>query len=157
METKEQMEQKKVEAEAFILTFKEQFCSKFGVMPIVHYAFQKGPGMSLNDLDEIATSVIDLKRYPQGLKTKKRYRELVLMRQSVFTIARSLDFSCSSIGEHFGFDHATVLHAEKTINALMEVKNQDAIRTMKLITDGIKIKFGDDGIFQHHTQERAHA
>lgn len=61
-----------------------------------------------------------------SINTKSRKREIVLVRQTAMFLAKKhLDLSTSKIGLHIGRrDHATVLHACKTISNLLETNKQ---------------------------------
>ena len=61
-----------------------------------------------------------------AINTKSRKREVVLVRQvAMFLAKKYLDMSTSKIGQYIGNrDHATVLHACKTITNLAETDKQ---------------------------------
>ena len=61
-----------------------------------------------------------------SINTKSRKREIVLVRQTAMFLAKKhLDLSTSKIGLHIGRrDHATVLHACKTISNLLDTNKQ---------------------------------
>ena len=63
---------------------------------------------------------------PSVLNTRSRKREVVLVRQVAMYLAKKyLDLSTSKIGQYIGKrDHATVLHACKTITNLAETDKQ---------------------------------
>ena len=63
---------------------------------------------------------------PSALNTRSRKREVVLVRQVAMYLAKKyLDLSTSKIGQYIGKrDHATVLHACKTITNLAETDKQ---------------------------------
>ena len=61
-----------------------------------------------------------------SINTKSRKREIVLVRQTAMFLAKKhLDLSTSKIGQQIGRrDHATVLHACKTISNLLDTNKQ---------------------------------
>ncbi len=63
---------------------------------------------------------------PEDINTRSRKREVVLVRQvSMFLAKKYLDLSTAKIGQYIGNrDHATVLHACKTITNLSETDKQ---------------------------------
>jgi hypothetical protein len=57
----------------------------------------------------------------ENLKSKKRFRELVLSRQLIMTVLdRLTSYSLKEIANNFGQDHSTVDHSRKTINILYD-------------------------------------
>lgn len=78
-------------------------------------------------IDEIIKKVADYYGVEiESLNTRSRKREVVLVRQvAMFFSKRYLDMSTSKIGQYIGKrDHATVLHACKTITNLAETDKQ---------------------------------
>ena len=78
-------------------------------------------------IDEIIKKVADFYGVePTAINTRSRKREVVLVRQvSMFLAKKYLDMSTSKIGQYIGDrDHATVLHACKTITNLAETDKQ---------------------------------
>lgn len=78
-------------------------------------------------IDEIIKKVTEYYAVePSALNTRSRKREVVLVRQVAMYLAKKyLDLSTSKIGQYIGKrDHATVLHACKTITNLAETDKQ---------------------------------
>ncbi len=78
-------------------------------------------------IDEILKKVADYYGVePESVNTRSRKREVVLVRQvAMYFSKKYLDLSTSKIGQHIGKrDHATVLHACKTITNLAETDKQ---------------------------------
>ena len=75
---------------------------------------------------EIIEKVIELEGFtPEELKMKCRKRELVFARQIAMFFCRKLTtVSLALTGSYFGRDHATVLHAVKTINNLIDTDRE---------------------------------
>lgn len=67
----------------------------------------------------------------EAILNKSRKRELVIARQITMTLAKKYTtFSLAKIGQDVaGKDHATVLHACKTINNLIDTKDYEVTRT----------------------------
>lgn len=147
------IEARNAEIHTFILEFQQKFCEKFGVIPHIDYELEGKKCLSLDELEKVANTLVDKHLYPEGLRTRKRNRELVLVRQCVFIIARELSLTFESIGDHFGFNHATVMHSYRTMNDLLKIKDPEAVKTMKLINNGLKNKLGDDGVLQPNIKE----
>jgi chromosomal replication initiator protein len=78
-------------------------------------------------IDDIIKTVSDYYGVePEAINTKSRKREVVLVRQvAMFLAKKYLDLSTSKIGLYIGNrDHATVLHACKTITNLADTDKQ---------------------------------
>ena len=78
-------------------------------------------------IDEIIKKVSEFYGVePTAINTRSRKREVVLVRQvSMFLAKKYLDMSTSKIGQYVGDrDHATVLHACKTITNLADTDKQ---------------------------------
>jgi chromosomal replication initiator protein len=78
-------------------------------------------------IDDIIKTVADYYGIePEAINTRSRKREVVLVRQVAMYLAKKhLDMSTSKIGKYIGDrDHATVLHACKTISNLAETDKQ---------------------------------
>jgi len=79
---------------------------------------------------------------PNQVKEKTRKREVVFCRQLImYFMKQYTKDSLASIGGHFGKDHATVLHACKTINNLIDT---DKIVKDKVNTYSKKIKHREE-------------
>ena len=78
-------------------------------------------------IDDIIKKVTDYYNVDiNSISTRSRKREVVLVRQvSMYLAKKYLDLSTSKIGQYVGGrDHATVLHACKTITNLAETDKQ---------------------------------
>ena len=78
-------------------------------------------------IEKIVKTVADYYNVqPVDVDSKSRKREIVLVRQtSMFLAKKHLDLSTSKIGFHIGRrNHATVLHACKTVHNLLETSKQ---------------------------------
>ncbi len=78
-------------------------------------------------IEKIVKTVADFYNVDvNSINTKSRKREIVLVRQTAMFLAKKhLDLSTSKIGQQIGRrDHATVLHACKTISNLLETNKQ---------------------------------
>ena len=78
-------------------------------------------------IEKIVKTVADYYNVePVEVDSKSRKREIVLVRQtSMFLAKKHLDLSTSKIGFHIGRrNHATVLHACKTVHNLLETSKQ---------------------------------
>ncbi len=80
--------------------------------------------ISIEDIIKVVTEYYGVE--PASIHTRSRKREVVLVRQVAMYLAKKyLDLSTSKIGQYIGKrDHATVLHACKTIANLAETDKQ---------------------------------
>lgn len=77
--------------------------------------------VTIDDILKVVCKHFDLE--PSAIHTKSRKREVVQARQIAMYLAKNhTDFSTSKIGKFIGNkDHATVLHACKTVKGQLEV------------------------------------
>lgn len=147
------------EADQFIQDFSDKFYGKFGVYPRVTYSLKKGlVQLSLKDLEDIANHCIhvdlDVDIVGATIKTRTRQRTLVIYRQCIFKMARDIGYGLARIGHHFGYDHATVLYANKNINNLINCKDKQVIRVLTKIQDELEKRHRNDGDVQPDNQGR---
>lgn len=143
------------EVDNFIRTFQKEFLLKFGSVPIVRYVEPntiKEP-RSLLELESIANQCLNLKQFPDGVKTKRRKRNLVLTRFCTFVVAGSWGYTLEAIGEFFGYDHSTVLHGQRTASNLIDSRHIETIQIMTLLNDKLKKLEEDDGNVQPDPKE----
>ena len=90
---------------------------------------------------EIINIVFDFYHIPVEIRdSKSRKRELVNSRQvAMFYLKENTNETLNKIGNYFNRDHATVLHAIKTVNNLSDT---DKKFRHELITVKEKIKYG---------------
>jgi hypothetical protein len=138
-----------------ILEFQNEFAIKFGFIPII--TLRKSISVNRRTLDEleyIGNSVLNEPiKYPQGIRTRTRKREVLIIRQAISKIAADMGYTFQAIGYFFGYSHCTILHSKKTINNLISTKNPDLIKTIFLINEEIKRQFSNDGVVQSDNQE----
>ena len=104
--------------------------------------------LDINELIKCADTVTDPILFPDGIKTKRRNRYLVVRRQVVCVIARKMRYTCESIADELGIDHATVIHAGHVVDALIKTGDQQMIDAYNDILTAInfyyKEKYGKD-------------
>lgn len=139
------------EIEEYVLSFKREFRKKFGTVPRVTYHlldFSPLPVRSLKDIEKVADQLIisdkDMRK-GTNIKTKRRHRNLILLRQCVFKIAKKEGYTVKSIGLHFGFTHGTVIHGCKTVDRLISVHDYQMMTVFNTLQNAIKNKYGHDG------------
>jgi uncharacterized protein YjbK len=143
-------EQQEDKIEECILEFQKSFFKQFGIVPRVIYTLgsYKIPTLTLKEFEKVGNIVMhtypELKYIP-NIKYVSRKRNLVLIRQCIFTLASEQGYSLQKIGTYFNNkDHATVLHGKKTFNNLIATNNIEALSVLKKIQDAIKNKYGND-------------
>jgi hypothetical protein len=141
--------------EADILQFKESFVVKHGLEPIVIFRDPNKDvisGMALVDLLKIANACLfnaeQYKVYPDGIKTKTRERIVVIHRYCFIHIARRMHYRNTSIMKFLEWDHATGIHAEKTVKSLLESKDYELATALDCMYGEIKRQSGNDGDVQ---------
>ena len=76
-----------------------------------------------NQVIKIICEVMDIK--PEVISLKTRKREIVICRQMVYYfLSTYYDYSYAFIGRLYRQDHATVIHAKKTIESLIETNRE---------------------------------
>jgi chromosomal replication initiation ATPase DnaA len=145
------------EAAEFARNFIKEFQSKFGILPRVNYSFDvKQLKISLSDLEEVINHLIskdpsiDIKG--ASIRTKTRLRELVMYRQCAFKIACEVGYGPSSIANYFGWDHATVIYACKTVRNLVASNDKKLTTTLTNIEDELEERFRVDGSIQPNSK-----
>lgn len=146
------LERKKTGIEA-IRDFKAYFLKEFGLELIVIISSPKNKHFKVDlvVLEEITNKILhDMfpGKYPEGIKKKIRKREIVSLRFCFFKVALEMGYSLTSIGLYLGFDHATVLHGNRTATNLMDTMNSQIILNYNLILNGLKERSRDDADVQ---------
>ena len=95
--------------------------SGFGTTHCAWRSSQRNKAVTIDDILKVVCKHFDLE--PSAIHTKSRKREVVQARQIAMYLAKNhTDFSTSKIGKFIGNkDHATVLHACKTVKGQLEV------------------------------------
>jgi len=97
---------------------------------------------TLDQIEQAAIELLDIVKFPEGLRTRSRKRDLVLLRQCVYKISRNQSYGLDMIGDYYGYDHATVIHGVRVIDNLIDSKNIDVINTMNMLENQLKEKYG---------------
>jgi len=104
--------------------------------------------IGLREMVAVINTTVDLEEYPSGLSTKTRKRPLLIKRQIYCHIARHMGYPLKHIGRGVFIDHATVLHAEKLVDSLLETNDPDITDAYEQIWDILstyyKEKYGKD-------------
>jgi hypothetical protein len=131
---------RRLNIQKYIEDFQVGFLDKFGVVPEVYLTPMQldGEGIDLTYLKGMINAVVDTKKFPAGLYTRSRKREIVLPRQIYFLKARQMGYPLNQIAESLGFDHATVIHSCKCIKLLLEQKDPETLLILTKIDHVIK-------------------
>jgi chromosomal replication initiator protein len=95
--------------------------------------------LSKDDIIRVVCEVMEIS--PELISLKTRKREIVVCRQMVYhVLSMYFDYSLAFIGRLFKQDHATVIHAKKTIRNLLFsdreiLKRYETIKKMIYETD----------------------
>jgi len=104
--------------------------------------------IALREIVDVVNSTIDKTKYPSGLSTRSRNRELVQKRQVVSYICKYLGFHLNHIGKSMYITHATVLHGVYTVANMLKTKEPLMIAEynylVTLLNEYHKEKYGKD-------------
>lgn len=141
------LEEKKVMSQLRINAFKESFLKEFGVGLIitVKAPLTNKPELTLNTLGIVIDDIVTANYpglFPEGIKQKTRKIELLNYRQCFCKIGMDCGHTSVAVANAIGFDHATVLHANKHINLMVETKNDRTIFNLNIIYRELQERFG---------------
>jgi chromosomal replication initiation ATPase DnaA len=140
----------------FIEDFKREFRDKFDIDPKVLWSYnkeQQPPKIDLRILEQAANSLLEDDIFVDGIKSKSRRKEVVMLRQCMFKIARESGYTLTSIGSYFDYDHATILYSVTHVNNLLKTKDKLTIVTLHKLQDVLEKQFRNDGDVQHDVEE----
>lgn len=116
-------------AEDLISDFRNKFIVEVGVDPVVTYSFKVDSvsRISLSELEKVVNEIFK-KNFPElypedGIRSKFRRSMIVAFRFIFFKIAREMCYPLVPIAKFLGYNHATVLHAVKTINNYIDTRD----------------------------------
>lgn len=132
----------KDEAAVFTERFKYLFRIKFGTQPVVHYTLGLPfyGKIKLDELINICSEVMNSRlprKIEEGIKAKKRLREIVEYRQCYFKVARDLGYSWAVMGKAIGYDHSTAIHSHRRIIERLENGDKYANLVMRNVQNAI--------------------
>lgn len=140
---------------AFISDFKTRFKEIYGIVP--HVFFEENdnavPPLSMKSLVNIGNQFVNLDKYPNGLKTKTRKRDIVFVRQIIIKLARDLGHTYERIGDTLNLHHATCIYARKTVNQFLEISDAKTVLMLNVIKNAIQDKLGNAGDVQPDLRE----
>lgn len=138
-------------ADELINEFMEKFHKALGVYPLVTYSMRKITmvRVSLSELESLTNEVYQ-KWFPEayvsdGIRNRLRRRTTVAFRQVYMKIASDMGHSLDSTGRFIGYDHATVLHAKRNVNNLLDCKDPEITKIYNLVYYAAKERYGHDG------------
>lgn len=139
-----------------IETFKKDFYNRFQLHPKVLWSYGKEnteSKLDLRTLEEAANTLLETLPRHDSIRTRSRKKEVVMLRQCIFKLARESGYTVTIIGTYFGFDHSTVTYSVKHVENLLKTKDKLTINTLKKLDDVIKKQFRNDGDVQHDVEE----
>jgi len=132
--------------------FVSDFYEKFGFKPIVAFEdinsiklkglIRERHNITLEDLEEICNSFIDLDKYPGGIRNRSRKNQIVTMRHLYMYFGYKFDFTLHKIANQIGYDHAMVVHAKNTVSDRIDVNDRPYIRMYAEVKNAIEKKTG---------------
>lgn len=146
------------EAEKMIEDFSSEFYKKFGFWPIIRFNIKSFfiPKLTLEDLRKVVDESFQMTfpdvYTPEGMLRDTRKQLPVMYRHLFFKIGREIGYTLNDIGRYAGFNHATVLHAVKRINDMLEIKDTEITRNYNIIKNEIQNRYGNAGDVQHDDQ-----
>ena len=146
------------EANELVEQFKREFESRYGFKLTIHFktkSFESLPPLSLQEILDEIESLLDTE-YPDkkikssygtvnltnGIRTKTRLYQIVLLRQIFCYIAHELGYTSVEIGRFLHKDHATVLHSVKTLKIALDLKVKSVTNKYEIIKSSLVIKYG---------------
>lgn len=136
-------------AEDSIREFKRIFQLTYGIEVFV---VAKGsridfPKISLKNLEIVINEQLEKNfpgKWPEGIKTKRRKRDLTTLRACFYKIALDMGYTLHCIGDFIDIDHATVLHGNRTLCGLLIINAKEATINLNTIYHELKTRFGID-------------
>jgi hypothetical protein len=131
-------------AEKLIDDFQYTFYKEVGVVPDVCYDIYVDslPKLLLPQIEEAVNYTFKLnfpEAFPnQGIRNRARHTITIAFRYIFFKIARDMGYTFPVMSSYIGFDHATILHAVKSMNNLLETKDPVTIKYYNLVKNEIK-------------------
>ena len=155
MKNKEKYEK----AEILIQEFQTLFINEIGVTPVVMYNLSSNnlPPLRLIEIETIIEGMYQ-SHFPElytkkSLRSRCRISTVVMFRFLFFKIAREMYYPLKAIGQFMGYNHASVLHAVKAIDNLLETKDSKTIKYYNLVKYEIKNRVIDNADV-HDTEQQ---
>jgi len=136
----------------FVTSFESEFYNEFGFNPIVIYEdmnsnkikglIRERHNITLQDLEDICNSFLDLNLYPGGIRNRCRKHELCLMRQLYMHFGYKFDFTINNIAHQIGYNHAMVVHSNQVVSDRIDVNDKPYIKKYMEVRDAIEKKTG---------------
>lgn len=103
----------------YLIKMEVDIMPEISIKPVINWENK----LTIQEVISCADSITDLKMYPEGIKTKKRHRGLVIRRQVVSYICRKMGYTFTEIAANLKIDHATVIHGERIVQQLLQVED----------------------------------
>jgi len=158
------IKEKYVKADKLIKDFQTMFKTEFGVIPLISYNLESSKKIPILGLPELESLINDVfqEHYPaayvpDGIRSRSRNLTVVMFRFIYFKTARDMAYGLKMIGNYIGFDHATVLHANKTISNLLDVQDSVVVKYYNIIKNEIQARTSYHGDVQVTEPAENHA
>ncbi len=120
--------------------FKYTFKLKFGFEPYVSLG-PKGTYtgvISLSELLGIFNVEISKSEFSEGILTRRRLKHIILYKHIFCKIARDIGYTNSEIGRKIKMNRVTILHAERSINDKVKIKDKETLECVDRIYNVIE-------------------
>jgi chromosomal replication initiation ATPase DnaA len=147
------------EAEEMVQNFKKEFTERFKAKIDIYYNLKKKVKTYTISLVDIVSAVNEVLHeefiegyvmgcannrveITNGVLTKTRVREIIIYRHILFYLARNAGYGPSEISRLLGThsDHATIIHGNKRIKELVEIKDKMVLNRLVSINNRLHSK-----------------
>jgi chromosomal replication initiation ATPase DnaA len=134
--------------------YQSSFYKRFGFRPIIIYedihdikiaAIMKkrlNTTITLDDLVRIVDGFVNMSIFPDGIKTKSRKKDIVILRQIYMYFAYKFDFSVVNTAQKIGYHHAMVTHSVKMISNAIDTNDKLYLKNFMEIKNEIEKETG---------------
>lgn len=146
-------------AERDIIKFQDSFFLKWGIKLSIRLIYgnlkkvqrERTPKIDLLSLENLVNELLEKmypKKFPKGIKTKVRVKEMTNFRNCFFKAARNMGYRLIDLELYSGFDHATIINGLKSIDNLIATNDEFSIININTIYDKLKERYGIEAIVQ---------
>lgn len=147
------------EAEKMVQDFKREFTERFKAKIEIYYNLKKKVKkytVSLEDIKEATNEALheefiegyvvgcanNMVEITNGVLTRTRVREIIIYRHILFYLARNAGYGPSEISRLLGtrYDHATIIHGNRRIKDLVEIKDKMVLNRLVNINNKLHSK-----------------
>lgn len=118
------------DANKLVSDFRLYFFTRFGVNASIFYDLKetdRPPAVPLDKLEEIVNSFLHdeyPEKYPNGIRSRTRKKELIMYRHMFFKLAIEMGYSCNAAGGFLEYSHCQALWSKGVITDFIDVKDK---------------------------------